>query len=531
MNCELLYLRPNVQVEPLFDGWYAWSHLIPPATAARNITERHLKIMDSYIDAPRVHEEAVRNPKMLGGPFIDYPAGRVPDILELRGRTIKERADLIQLSSAIGKLDCVLRTGAKGFSLQDLYPQVPEILRGYVELVYDLNNHPSFRIIECLLYRSKYYQRSAQSIALSVINQDHRPFILSTPRLNSSNSLHLPLAFDDERVDWVFQLKQHPLRWNEIRSRLELNSLEEALLRLMFTEQAPPPYQPYRGSGLRWRYFGHACILVETAQVKMLFDPVLSYTYESDISRYTYQDLPDEIDFVLITHNHQDHILFETLLQIRERVKTFVVPRNGRGALQDPSLKLILSTIGCKNVIELGDMDSIEFDGGSITGIPFMGEHGDLDIGSKAAYFIRMGHKSLLFLADSCNIEPNLYKHVHCITGDIDAIFLGMECDGAPLTWIYGPLLTAALERKMDSSRRLAGSNCEQALDIINCFKCKDAFVYAMGQEPWLNHVMSIKYTEKSRPIVESDRLIRECQCRGIRAERLFGEKEILLED
>ena len=42
-----LYLRQNIQTEPLVDYWYAWSHLIPPATGARNLTERHLKIMDS----------------------------------------------------------------------------------------------------------------------------------------------------------------------------------------------------------------------------------------------------------------------------------------------------------------------------------------------------------------------------------------------------------------------------------------------------------------------------------------------------
>ena len=50
MPCtETFYLKPNVLAEPLVDQWYAWTHLIPPATAARNITERHLKIMDSYI--------------------------------------------------------------------------------------------------------------------------------------------------------------------------------------------------------------------------------------------------------------------------------------------------------------------------------------------------------------------------------------------------------------------------------------------------------------------------------------------------
>ena len=42
---------------------------------------------------------------------------------------------------------------------------------------------------------------------------------------------------------------------------------------------------------------------------------------------------------------------------------------------------------------------------------------------------------------------------------------------------------------------------------------------------------MSIKYTEASRPIIESNRLIDTCRERGITAERLFGEKEILLDN
>ena len=85
---------------------------------------------------------------------------------------------------------------------------------------------------------------------------------------------------------------------------------------------------------MRWRYFGHACILVETHGVSMIFDPVLSYTYESQVSRYTYEDLPESIDYVLITHNHQDHVLFETLLQIRHKAKYIVVPETTRVLLQ-----------------------------------------------------------------------------------------------------------------------------------------------------------------------------------------------------
>lgn len=116
---------------------------------------------------------------------------------------------------------------------------------------------------------------------------------------------------------------------------------------------------PYDGPGTRWRYFGHACILIETGGVSMLFDPVLSYTYEADVSRYTYLDLPDQIDYVLITHNHQDHVLFETLLQIRNKVKNIVVPHGSTGTLQDPSLGLLLKNAGFKNVVTLDQMQEI----------------------------------------------------------------------------------------------------------------------------------------------------------------------------
>jgi hypothetical protein len=48
-----------------------------------------------------------------------------------------------------------------------------------------------------------------------------------------------------------------------------------------------------------------------------------------------------------------------------------------------------------------------------------------------------------------------------------------------------------------------------------------------MGQEPWLTYLTSIVYTDTSRPIIESDKLVEECRRRGITAERLYGYKEI----
>jgi L-ascorbate metabolism protein UlaG (beta-lactamase superfamily) len=484
--------------------------------------------MDSYINSPMVHANAVKNPKMLGGPFIDYDGKRVDEIKALRDETKRARSLLLEMSAALTELDALLRTSAKGFSLVPLYASVPDILKGFVELVYDLNNHPSFRLIEPLLYKSKLYDDSRQSLMLSLTLGDDRPFVLSTPRLDDGR-IHWKVPFANEAVDLLFQLKYAPREYGWIKDLLKLSDDSDSLLRPLLTEEAPPAYQPYTGDGVRWRYFGHACILIETKEVSMLFDPVLSYTYESNVSRYTYLDLPEVIDYVLITHNHQDHVLFETLLQIRHRVINIIVPRSNGVALQDPSLRLLLERSGFKNVIEFEALDQVEIENGTITGLPFLGEHSDLDIRCKLAYFIRLHNHSLLFAADSCNIEPRMYEHIHREVGDVDALFLGMECDGAPLTWLYGPLLTQPLERAMDNSRRLAGSNCEQATRLADQFNCKEAYVYAMGQEPWLSYIMSLKYTEQSRPIVESNKLIQTLRERGVVAERLFGEKEILL--
>ena len=531
MNNDLLYLRPNIQVEPLFDQWYAWPHLIPPATAACNLKERHLKIMDSYISAPQVHSAAVRNPKMLGGPFMDFGGKRVEEVKALRDETKNKRGKLLDLARDLGELDALLRANAKGYSLHPLYERVPEGLKGYVELAYDLKNNPGFRLLEPLIYRSDYYDTSTQSLMLSLISADDRPFVLSTPRLDGDGCLHLRWPFSDSRVDYLFELKTKPRMLSQIQDALGLTDEETIRLKPLLTDEPPPPYQPYTGDGIRWRYLGHACILIEAQGISVLVDPVLSYTYESQLSRYTYADLPDIIDYVLISHNHQDHMMFETMLQLRHKIRNIVVPRNGGGALQDPSLRLILENTGFRNVYEMSELERLDFQSGSITGLPFFGEHCDLAVHTKLGYLVQFGTSSLLFAADSCNIEPRLYEHLRKALGPIDVLFLGMECDGGPFSWLYGPLLFTRMERAMDESRRLNGSNYDQAIRIVEALNCKQVYVYAMGQEPWLGYIMSLKYTEHSRPIIESNRLIKECSEHGVFAERLFGEKEILIEN
>src|SRR5215470_10635717 len=104
MSNDKYYLRPNVVMEPLIDQWYAWPHLIPPATSAMNLVGRHLKIMESFIRSPQIHAAAVQNPAMLGGPFIDHPVEKVHEIQELMEKTKAEQALMLELASAIEQL-------------------------------------------------------------------------------------------------------------------------------------------------------------------------------------------------------------------------------------------------------------------------------------------------------------------------------------------------------------------------------------------------------------------------------------------
>ncbi len=526
MTTELRYLRPSVKLEPLFHGWYAWSHLVAPHTAAMHVANGHVKIMRSFLLAPQVHAAAVKNPAMLGGPFIDIEEGRAPEIQAHLDATLARLKPLLDLADAIRVLDALLTEEAKGLSLEPLYARVPDALRGMVELVYDLGGAPSMRFLEGVLYRSAFYDEGLQSIALSLTESDHRAFALSTPRLADPASISLPLPFASPLIDVLARAKREPVDVAALADTLAVPAAQRDLFASFFTDAAPPQRTRWAGPGVRVRYFGHACVLVESKDTTILVDPTASYAYPTELERFTYLDLPERIDYVLVTHNHQDHFLLETLLQIRHQVGEVIVPRGGGGALEDPSLRGVLRALGFTNVRELDLLDGVDVPGGRITAVPFLGEHADLRVESKTAYTVELENFKCLLAADSNNLEPRLYDAVRAAIGPTPVVFIGMECEGAPLSWLYGPLLTRPLTRKMDQSRRLSGSDFEKAKDIVTRLGANEVFVYALGQEPWLGYIMSVQYTDASRPIVCSNELIAFCAGQGIAASRLFAKME-----
>ncbi|MEP6802069.1 MAG: MBL fold metallo-hydrolase [Acidobacteriota bacterium] len=522
-----VYLRPNAFVEPLFNRWYAWPYLVSPMTAAMYVESLHLPLLESFLANPRMHVAALSNPEMAGGPFVGHGEASAPAVARLLQETRRASAPLLEFAAAVRELTKILAERADGCSLQSVYSAVPEALRGFVELVYDVNHHASIRFLEPLLYRSRFFDESAQSVLLSLVGGDDRAFVFNTPRLEEGGGLRLDLPYRSEALDALFRMREHARPLAFAREALGVAESSGGNFERLFTDRPPRLQSLPPSSGVRVRYFGHACVLVETRGTSVLTDPLIPYEHGAGIPRYSWSDLPASIDYALITHAHQDHCMLETLLQLRHRIRNIVVPRNSGGGLADPSLKLILEAAGFRNVYELDELGEIATPGGSITAVPFLGEHGDLNIRSKTTYLVKLLGRSFLFCADSNAFEPAIYDHLRDLLAGLDAVFVGMECEGAPMSWMYGPVLTAPLARRMDQSRRLDASDCERAMAMVERLRPRSAYVYAMGSEPWLGYLTSIHYTEQSRPIVQSRAFVAACEAAGVPAAVLHGSSEM----
>jgi L-ascorbate metabolism protein UlaG (beta-lactamase superfamily) len=511
--------------------WSAWPYMIAPVPSSFHLVNYQLKMLRSYLENPDLHFKASRNPELVGGAFVGIEPERVGEVRRLLEETERRLADNVALVQSIESFQRRLLAEARGTGLAPFYAQLPDELRGLVELVYDYHNRPSLRLFENLLYASRFYTEDLQALRVSRLEEDQaRPFVINTPRLPADDQLHWQVAYDDPRVDALFGLDSTPRGLADIRDALGLGAGEMETLRPLLSADPRPLPETWRQKGVRIRYFGHACILIEWDGISILTDPYVPVRpARGGPERLSYQDLPARIDYALVTHLHHDHFALETLLRLRHRIGHVVVPKSAGMLYGDVSLKLMCRRLGFKRVVELDALESIALPDGEIVGLPFLGEHGDL-AHSKTAYIVRAGRERIMVGADSDCLDRALYVNVRAALGPIETVFLGTESVGAPLSWIYGSLLSAPPQRDHNESRRQHGSDARAALEILEAVGAKRIYNYAMGLEPWLEHILGLGLHEDAPQWQASERLLSCARRRGLLAvERPFCKHEIHL--
>jgi L-ascorbate metabolism protein UlaG (beta-lactamase superfamily) len=524
-------LSRGARAVPLVNSWLAHPYLVSPLTFGLYTKHAHLEMLESFIDDPRQHLTCANAPQLRGGPFINY-AGDPADMARFRDETLERCTLQLRGAEAINNMYQMLLTQAKGSGVPGLYAQIDEVIRYGVDLSYDVCKQPGPRFIEPVFYDGPLCDTSLQTFVLEQVTYEPRPFALSTPQIRPpESSATLQLRFGDPLWDDLYGGSADPAGLVEqLRAYLKDPDRASPILTGMLAANRPAPADAaWPHDTVRIRYFGHACVLVQCAGISILLDPLISYPGEARIEHFTFDDLPERIDYALITHPHQDHIVFETLLRLRHKVDHVIVGKAGGGGLADVSLKLMLQHCGFRRVTELAEYESLMFAGGRIIGAPFYGEHADLDIRGKLAYGIEMKQASCLFFADSNPPTPEFYEPLKKLMPRVDCMFLGMECVGAPATWLYGPLLQKILTRGEDQSRRLDGCDAAKALKLHQYFDPKYLFIYAMGAEPWLTHITSILYSGEATQFKEARRVESTLRPQGRSAELLFGKMELLL--
>ena len=519
-DAAMRYLATSTVVQPLIHRWYAVPYFAAPHTGALNLAKRHLPALRSYLAAPETHAMALSNRDLFGAPFVNAREGGPAAIEELLERTLREGRPRLQLAEDIDTMRAVLKAKADGSSLAPLYAELPPSLHGISELVYDTAGNASLRFFEALLYRTAALQPEAQTISLLPRHDPNQPFVYGSPVLPHGRA-ELNVPFSAPELGELFAGHRRRVDVEALVELFALDGVQRDIFRGLFTDREPRPYDHAAPGEVRMRYFGHASVLLEFEGCTVMTDPTLGYDDDGH-EHFTFADLPERIDVVVISHGHSDHFSLETLLQLRDRIGTIVVPQTSGGTLPDFNLRVFLEGFGFHNVVELGEVQSIDLGRARITALPFLGEHGDMDIRAKMVPMVRIGGRGFLFATDTSPIDPSIYELVGREIGTIDALFIGLECVGAPMSWLYGPLLDTPIGRDHDNDRGLKGSFAGPADKVAQQVGARHVFVYALGMEPWLKHLSGCWYDPQAEQVKQSELLTELCGKRGVPSELLY---------
>jgi hypothetical protein len=134
------------------------------------------------------------------------------------------------------------------------------------------------------------------------------------------------------------------------------------------------------------------------------------------------------------------------------------------------------------------------------------------------------------FAADSDCLDAALYQRVRTACGPVDALFVGTESVGGPLSWINGVLFPSPPTKPHHETRRYHGCSARTALVFADAVGAGQIYIYALGIEPWVETWLGLGMNESAPQWLESERLLAALRARGCDARRLEGPCDLIIE-
>ncbi|WP_436515202.1 MBL fold metallo-hydrolase [Ekhidna sp. To15] len=241
---------------------------------------------------------------------------------------------------------------------------------------------------------------------------------------------------------------------NTVETKMEMTweTLKKSLSHYLFADKSfKNPQQPIRvqpfnveafaqvpDDSIAFAWFGHSTILMRVNGVTILADPVLEGSRASMFSfmgpeRFDYsdhisvEDLPD-IDAIILSHDHYDHLDYPTIKALNEKVNRFYLPL-GVGAHFEAW------GVPAAHITELNWWDEVEVEGLKLAFTPtrhFSGRGFGDRFKTLWGSWVIMGNNKRLYFSGDSGYFPG-FKEIGNKYGPFDLTF--MECGAYNEGW------------------------------------------------------------------------------------------------
>jgi len=170
-------------------------------------------------------------------------------------------------------------------------------------------------------------------------------------------------------------------------------------------------------------FMSHSSVFVRGETGSVLVDPAILTSTEllASEGRRPFE-IASQIDALVVSHCHWDHLSFQTMIRI-PRDTTIFVPKSRAPALVNPPLKTYLEAFGFEDVREVSDWESVTIGDVGVTFIPFFGEPFGLDSRFDAfTYLIRTNGRTIYGSLDACHDEAGDMNAIMRRLGETESI-------------------------------------------------------------------------------------------------------------